>query len=236
MNFTVSEIFGPTFQGEGPSMGRQATFLRLGGCNLACSWCDTPYTWDWTGQNGVVFNPREQLKTMAMWEVQEALVKHGMGKNDCDLLVITGGEPMLQQDAIIELLMSSVTPPDIEIETNGILPPRLEMLARSGLHFNVSPKLRNSGNPISVETMKKWTFIGAARFKFVVTSNDDFDEIEQLVEAASLPRERVWVMPEATDPYNLHNSLRGIAEGVLIRGWNLTTRLHVELWDSQRGR
>src|SRR4029450_7825218 len=43
----VSEVFGPTFQGEGPSVGRRAGFVRLGRCNLDCSWCDTPYTWDW---------------------------------------------------------------------------------------------------------------------------------------------------------------------------------------------
>ena len=43
----VAEVFGPTFQGEGPSTGQRAGFVRLGRCNLDCSWCDTPYTWDW---------------------------------------------------------------------------------------------------------------------------------------------------------------------------------------------
>ena len=51
-SLTVSEIFGPTFQGEGPFTGRAAVFLRLGRCNLDCKWCDTPYTWDWKGKNG----------------------------------------------------------------------------------------------------------------------------------------------------------------------------------------
>ncbi|HHK7228110.1 TPA: hypothetical protein ACQXLV_002143, partial [Streptococcus pneumoniae] len=46
----VSEVFGPTIQGEGPHAGRTCHFIRLGGCNLSCSWCDTPYS---TGQHGI---------------------------------------------------------------------------------------------------------------------------------------------------------------------------------------
>ena len=42
----VSEVYGPVWQGEGPDTGRRCSFLRLGHCNLACDWCDTPYTWD----------------------------------------------------------------------------------------------------------------------------------------------------------------------------------------------
>ena len=43
----VSEIFGPTIQGEGPFSGRRAFFLRLGICNLRCTFCDSKFTWDW---------------------------------------------------------------------------------------------------------------------------------------------------------------------------------------------
>jgi 7-carboxy-7-deazaguanine synthase len=40
--------FGPTFQGEGPSAGRRALFIRLSHCNLSCPGCDTPESWDWS--------------------------------------------------------------------------------------------------------------------------------------------------------------------------------------------
>ena len=56
----VNEIFGQTFQGEGQTMGKLSAFVRLSGCNLTCVWCDTPYTWDWKGQNGKVYNAKDE--------------------------------------------------------------------------------------------------------------------------------------------------------------------------------
>jgi len=56
----INEIFGPTFQGEGQTIGKLSEFVRVSGCNLTCSWCDTPYTWDWKGLNGVVYDPKKE--------------------------------------------------------------------------------------------------------------------------------------------------------------------------------
>ena len=59
----VAERFGverPTFQGEGPSSGVPALFIRLSRCNLTCTWCDTPYTWD-TSRFDVVDEPPGQV-------------------------------------------------------------------------------------------------------------------------------------------------------------------------------
>src|SRR5438046_5626962 len=77
----VSEIFGPTFQGEGPSLGRRCVFLRLGACNLHCRWCDTPYTWDWTGRNGIEYDPRQELRRIGagpVWQTLFALGADGL--------------------------------------------------------------------------------------------------------------------------------------------------------------
>jgi organic radical activating enzyme len=220
----VSEIFGPTFQGEGPSIGRRAGFVRLGRCNLACTWCDTPYTWDWSR-----FDPAVELTRVPVGDVAAAV-----NAMDVPLVVITGGEPLLQQAGLIELLPQLDPSLRIEIETAGTLLPAPELVARVD-QFNVSPKLANSGNPFErrhkPDVLRALQDTGKAVFKFVATSPDDLDEIAEY----GLPPASVWVMPEGTTADGVRRGLAALAESVLVRGWNLTTRLHVELWGDRRG-
>lgn len=87
----VSEIFGPTLQGEGASAGCKTMFLRLTGCDYVCSWCDTPYS---TGrhkdESGELIRPfYERLNTEAIYV---RLLKINKG---CRTLTISGGNPAL---------------------------------------------------------------------------------------------------------------------------------------------
>ncbi|MGH3922689.1 MAG: 7-carboxy-7-deazaguanine synthase QueE, partial [Pseudonocardiaceae bacterium] len=66
----IAEQFGPTFQGEGPSVGQQALFIRLSSCNLSCSWCDTPYTWDWTRFDPRVESRRVPAEDLLAWALE----------------------------------------------------------------------------------------------------------------------------------------------------------------------
>ena len=110
----VSEIFS-SIQGEGLNAGKQAVFLRLALCNLACEWCDTKYTWDWKN-----YDYASEVKEMSIEQVKADLLKPGVKH-----LVLTGGEPMLQQGELWPLLQSlKETGFFIEIETNGTLLPQ----------------------------------------------------------------------------------------------------------------
>ena len=224
MTLVVSEVFGPTFQGEGPSIGRTAAFVRLGRCNLACTWCDTPYTWDWSRHDPAV-------------ELTERTVEEILAEVDAmgpvDLLVVTGGEPLLQQSRLVPLLQGAVARRSVvEIETAGTISPTDEVVALVD-RFNVSPKLANSGNPLErrlrPEVLRDFEATGKAVFKFVVTDVADLDEI------AALGVAPVWVMPEGTDAGELTSRLQALAPAVLARGWRLTPRLHILLWGDQRG-
>lgn len=251
MKLGVNEIFGPTFQGEGPSLGKRATFLRLAGCNLHCSWCDTKYTWDWAGNYGPPQDTHLNIDPHEADDVAQELWEH----HPAPLLVITGGEPLLQQVGISKMISylamyfprnSFIDQPphafqDIEIETNGTISPNDELLdlAEYGhLKFNVSPKLTNSGNEIHKRITPALEVFGRqpwARFKFVVAKSVDLLEVQFLVDEFHIDDSRVWIMPEGTDEFTLSARASGLAEEVLNRGWNMTTRLHVMLWGNRRG-
>jgi len=224
----VNEIFGPTLQGEGPSAGTQAAFLRLAGCNLDCVWCDTAYAWDWSR-----FDVAEEMHAMPVEDVRDALRDIG-----APLVVITGGEPMLQQRAISVLSREMSFSYAIEIETNGTISPIDDLWAE--VSFNVSPKLRNSGveygRRIKPHVLRELGQTESAILKPVVSSVDELDEVAHLQELMQVEDENVWVMPLGTTRYMLHERSTAIIDAVLARGWNFTGRLHIELWEGERGR
>jgi 7-carboxy-7-deazaguanine synthase len=224
----VCEVFGPTFQGEGPTAGTRAFFLRLSGCNLDCGWCDTPYTWDWSR-----YNRAEQTRTMTVEQVLGWALGH-----EPELMVITGGEPLLQQRRLLPLTVALARAGwRVEIETNGTVSPE-DRLVKTVTAFNVSPKLANSGVPerqrIRPQSLARFAAGGRSVFKFVVTGPGDLDEVDDLVDLFGMYP--VWIMPEGTDPDTVLAGLRTLAEPVLARGWNLGNRLHIMLWRDERGR
>lgn len=208
----LSEIFR-AHQGEGPSAGRPATFVRLMGCNLTCSWCDTPYTWDATR-----FDLRKEGVRTDVRDVAQMCLD--------PLLVITGGEPLLQAHGIGALL-GLVPGRLVEIETNGTLPPPAWA---SRARWNVSPKLTHSGQATTPHP--GWSVRPDVAWKFVVTCAGDLVEVA----AYHTPPRQTWIMPEGTDADRMLATAREINDTCLLRGWSLTLRQHVLLWGDERRR
>ena len=121
----IVEIF-PTLQGEGPYAGRPAVFVRLGGCNLACEFCDTEFE---KYQNLSVDNISQEVSSLA---------KNNDGEIVRNLVVITGGEPLRQP---IETLCRKLQGLNflVQIETNGTLFRDLP----EGVKVICSPKITN---------------------------------------------------------------------------------------------
>lgn len=221
----VNEIFGPTFQGEGKNLGMPCMFLRLTGCNLACSWCDTPYTWDWK-----VYDKKQESHPMTVEQVYQQL-KASPVKN----LVISGGEPMLQQDALYELTkLLHADGWHTEMETAGTVKPKTTELVK---HFTVSPKLTNSHNSkakrYKPDALRTLNLAPNRCFKFVASSMSDFDEIDAMVKELNLWP--VYVMAEGKDNETVLLHQKEITKGVVERGYYLTTRLHITIYGSKRG-
>ncbi len=224
----VSEIFGPTVQGEGPTAGRRAGFVRLGRCNLDCVWCDTPYTWDWDR-----FDPAVEVTPLPTSEVVARLDAMMVER-----VVVTGGEPLLQQRGLLPLLLAlGERGWVVEVETNGTIAPS-PAVAAAVTAFNVSPKLANSGIPLTRRirpaALGALVETGKAVFKFVVAEASELDEVAALVSAHGLAP--VWIMPEGTSAAVVSSRLAALADPVVARGWNLSTRLQVLVWGDERGR
>jgi 7-carboxy-7-deazaguanine synthase len=226
------EIFA-SVQGEGFSVGMPSVFVRVAECPLKCEWCDTKYTWDWEHYD----RAKETMELPREDVLARVLQLAGDGIRN---VVLTGGEPLLHQ-ADLAALAAKLRERGfrIEIETSGAIDPTAELEAVVD-QWNVSPKLETSGNKKSarlrVGPLTRFAALPNATFKFVVCEQRDLDEIESIAKTFALPRERIIVMPEATDPVKLQDSSRWLVPLCQERGLRFGTRLHVLLWGSDRGR
>ncbi|WP_086608714.1 7-carboxy-7-deazaguanine synthase QueE [Erythrobacter donghaensis] len=243
MNLTLAtddtggpEIFA-SLQGEGPSMGVPVAFVRLSRCNLACTWCDTAYTWHFEGDNrphrdGVAYDRKANQVTLSPAETAERIAALGQKR-----LVITGGEPLLQASALAEMLAHL---PDItvEIETNGTVAPPARLDVRVD-QYNVSPKLSHSGNPAELallpERLDAWASEPRAFLKFVVASPADVDEVLALQERYRFRPERVFLMAEGTDSATLRARQAWLSDLCLQHGFRMSDRMHIHLYGDTRG-
>jgi organic radical activating enzyme len=223
----ISEIF-ESIQGEGASAGAPSVFVRLATCNLRCAWCDTRYTWDWDAYDYDREVRRMDVRTVTA-EVAASSASH---------VVITGGEPLLQQPALVELVSGLSPERHVEVETNGTLTPVPELAARVN-QWNVSPKLANSGEPrerrLSPAALRALLGTGRAWLKLVVESTTDVVEAESLMEELAWPRERVLLMPQAASREALLERTPVVLRLAREHGLGTSPRLHVERWGGRRG-
>ncbi|MGJ0238758.1 7-carboxy-7-deazaguanine synthase QueE [Novosphingobium fluoreni] len=230
------EIFA-SLQGEGLSLGRPSTFVRLSRCNLACQWCDTAYTWRFEGDN----RPHRDALAFDRTQNQVALSEEDVAARitalSPDRLVVTGGEPLLQGPALARLL-ALLPGMHVEIETNGTVAPHP---ALDGLvhQYNVSPKLAHSGNPADLalmpERLQAWATDPRAVFKFVIAQAADMAQVLGLQRDYAIPADRVFLMAEGRTPAELAARNRWLAQLCLDHGLRFTDRLHIHLYGDTRG-
>jgi 7-carboxy-7-deazaguanine synthase len=118
----------------------------------------------------------------------------------------------------------------VEIETNGTLVPRPELVAVADL-FVVSPKLARFGGAapfterINPAALQAFAASGRAAFLFVVTDPAEVDEISGLQRQFGF--DPLWVMPEGSSAADLLPRLAWLSEAALSHGWHLSGRLHI---------
>jgi len=214
---------------------------------LDCSWCDTPFTWDWKGKNGVVYDPKVELTRMDVADVCDE-VRELMPCSGTTRLIISGGEPMLQRRGLLSLVseLKSLGYMNIDIETNGTKPPLVgpngnEYFSEDVVSYVISPKLPSSGVVFDIRWLdvikqyRELSYIECASLKFVISDGADMVEAKRIMDYAGFPPSQIWLMPEGRTRVELDKSAAYVAAEALEHEVNYTDRLHIRLWDDKRG-
>lgn len=233
----MSEVYGPVSQGEGKNIGKQIMFVRTAICNQHCRFCDTPYTWNWIGtkfEHPQKFDMAKEIHHMTCEQVFAKLVALSPTTK---AIVLSGGEPMIQQKRLIPLLQClKLNGYLIEVETAGTIEPTDEFLSLVD-QVNCSPKLANSGNSVQLRlkpnALTKISQSGKANFKFVVSSEADVEEILALVDLFDF--KEVYLMPEGRSRSEIVEHQAIVDRLCNQYGFKPTTRLHILEHGNVRG-
>jgi 7-carboxy-7-deazaguanine synthase len=223
------EIFSAV-QGEGGSLGMPCIFVRFNACTLDCVFCDTAYS------------KQKDSYEITVSEVVKKIIELSHGK--INSVVFTGGEPLLQQDQI-EAIIKELQPEAselswwFEIETNGTIEPN-NYLKKVIDSFNCSPKLANSMNEKSKrykpEVLKSMVALPSIDFKFVTDgSANEISEIKDIVNECKIADSDIMLMPKGDNSEDVLNNTRKLVPIGIAEGWQVTTRLHILLFEKKRG-
>jgi len=235
-----AEIFY-TIQGEGKNLGKPSIFVRTSLCNLHCIWCDTDYTWNWENTPFESVTNKKYKREDYILETTAEDVASEIRQYGCYHIVLTGGEPMMQQKELVSLMkiLKNENPSYyFEVETNGTLKPTVEFDKLID-QYNVSPKLANSNNEQKIRrkppALTYYASHSNSNFKFVIASENDLEEVLEIIHLYKINSSKVYLMPEGTDSQSLKKKQAWLIEICKRYGFNYTDRMHIHIYGSKRG-
>ena len=225
-----------TIEGEGEFVGYPSVFMRLSMCNLTCQGfaseasphgCDSFISW-------------RVKNRMTLGEVASMMEDKGYKDHMYNGAIwkITGGEPLVQQKALLKLLhyieFEWGWVPRIDFETNATIMPDKEW-TRVGATFTTSPKMSNNGDPVDRRykpEVLEWHALQGSGFKFVINEESDIDEVfSKYVVPFDIPTGRVWLMPCCGSREEHIEKAPMVAELAKRYRFNFSPRLHLLVWD-----
>jgi 7-carboxy-7-deazaguanine synthase len=220
----IAEIFY-SIQGEGTLVGVPSVFVRTSGCNLRCTWCDTPYT-SWKPE-GVEMSNEAILDEIAKFPARHA--------------VITGGEPMLFAPVVPLTAALKVRGIHLTIETAGTVyqPVTADLMSISPKLANSTPSgewaERHEQTRYRPEVLRRLIGEFEYQLKFVISAPEDLNEVRQMIAELKADPSRVVLMPEGVLPEITRERGLWLAEICKSEGFRYSPRLHVDLWGDKRG-
>lgn len=227
----IAECFSNTIQGEN-FVGIPSTFLRLQGCTLNCVWCDTVEVWRYG-------NPYSTCELLDLWYETGVIENLKNGQH----LILTGGSPLIQQKALLNLLSNLEFyyhfVPYVEIENEAVIMPD-PAFATWIKCWNNSPKLNNSGNAHGLqykpEVLKYLSGLDNSWFKFVISNESDWDEIEEkFLKPELIRKDQIVLMPEGCTREELQKHYQFVVDMCVKYNVRMTDRMHVTIWNKKVG-
>lgn len=251
--------YAGTFQGEGKLTGTACLFIRTSACNLRCSWigldgkgspCDTPYS-----------SHKPEKNIMEVDDIIQIVLDNTLSQK-IKHIVISGGEPTMQTEALEELLEKLQNLGyHTTIETNATI--FSNKIAKHTDLVSMSPKLSTSTphqanlKDTGIAYSEKWAekherlrinisviqsyitdskkWVNDFQLKFVVATDQDIEEIENILEQLTgWEPSDICLMPEGVDVNTLNSRTGWIAEQALKRGWRFAPRLHIMMFGKNR--
>ncbi len=224
----IAEIFY-SIQGEGMLAGVPSVFVRTSGCNLRCTWCDTPYTsWAAEGDDRSIEEIVDEVR--------------GFGASH---VVVTGGEPMMFEETIQLTRQLKSAGLHITIETAGTIYKSVacDLMSISPKLANSTPHERDGGRwaaqhdrlRYQPEVLKRLIEDYEYQLKFVVSDASDLQEISKALAMIQASRKQAFLMAEGTDVETIRDRAQWIAEICKREGFRYSPRLHIDLWGNRRG-
>lgn len=244
-----------TIQGEGPNAGKNTIFIRFFGCNLANScgvkWCDSGHSFYTTKELDPIASKPDSM-TFPNVEAMYKYVFEDMGIAEFNNVVFTGGEPLLWQFTIAQLLRmlrdNYKREISVEIETNGTVPIETDLTDWFRMvHFNISPKVhvvknfpliaqlnncrsaKEAGSSFETFDHHDWCL------KFVFEGEETKDLVKACLDKYNVSKSKVYLMPEGVTRKKQIASMAKCAEYCVNEGYNFSPRLHVLIWDIAKG-
>lgn len=228
----ISEIFH-SIQGEGELTGVPSVFVRTSGCNLRCSWCDTPYaSWSPEGEEMTVDTIVDRVLSFS-----------------CSHIVLTGGEPMIAKGIHDLAARLRAAGKHITIETAGTIAPDgiacdLASLSPKLSNSTPSPDLAGSGwverhekSRLQPEILRQWLDSYPFQLKFVVSEDLQLTEIKGLLLSLGrpIPAWKTLLMPEGVTVEAMESRRDWLLEACKEYGFRFCQRLHIDLFGNTRG-
>lgn len=225
----LTEIFH-SIQGEGSTAGLPTTFVRLTGCSLRCSWCDTTYSFH-GGEDWTIDGVMERLAPIPT-------------KRVC----ITGGEPLDQHDACVALMDRMLRDGYfVVLETSGSIDvgPSAKLAPRERLQISMDIKCPSSNMQKRNRMENLAHLLPHDQLKFVISDRRDYEYARDVIRAhdikAGLLLQPMWPSPDPVSPTKLEGDkadLRSVAEWVLADGLDarVGTQMHKIIWGHEKGR